>query len=182
MIFSRISRLAAFSLFVGLFVGCNPTSGDADPVIDSPLKTLLFDAEALHESLEATDPETTREVPSGISWTTNPSLSMDRPFIEGVARGGSQGNLDGTGMRAALYARYQSGTKEIGFYGLEAESTAVADKREKAIREIWAHNESLDRTHVYRKGNVLLVVWLWTDEELPECWEATKRIVQKRFD
>lgn len=117
----------------------------------------------------------------GMVLPNNPHLSKNDDFIEATARGASQGRLDGDGMRAALYARYATNRSSIGFYGLEAESAADADKREKALHEIWAYNAGLDRAIVRRRDSTLVVVWIWTDGPLPEYWDAVKDIVDKRL-
>ena len=155
-------------------------SGETRPT--NKLETLLFEGQELHPSLITQTVESLTEVPASMTLLRNPCISMDKQFVEATARGGSQGRLDGVGMRAALYARYSDGKSDIGFYGLEAESEAIADQREKLLREIWAHNESLDRTRVYRNGQILCVVWLWTDGELPECWQAVKAKVAERLN
>ncbi|MEO1527872.1 MAG: hypothetical protein AAFX06_20770 [Planctomycetota bacterium] len=177
-------RQESFACAVLVFlVGCSGKRDVASQTPESPLSGFLFQADELHASLHLTDPETTSEVPADLGWTSNPEVSEQSPFLEAVARGGSQGRLDSAGMRAALYARYTDGMNEIGVYGLEAKSMKDADQREALIREIWAHNESLDRTRVYRRGRVLFVVWLWTKEDAPlECWESTKRRFQQRLD
>ncbi len=145
------------------------------------LASLLLDGHELHVTLRAQKNIKPASVPSGIEMVSNPQLSVDRAFIEGTARGGSQGRLDGNGMQSAMYARYTDGQADIGFYGLTAETDLIADMREVAIRDIWAHNNSQDRTYVYRKDRVLLVVWIWAKDELPESWSAVQSIVKERM-
>lgn len=138
------------------------------------LESLLIEGPELHPTLHTVLPGNIHNLPGGVEFAINPEVSADQVFVNGVARGGSQGRLDGKGMAAALYARYSDGTSDIGFYGLQAETEALAVTREQALREIWAHNQRLDRTHVYRKDNVLLVVWIWSKGELPAAWRAVK--------
>ena len=104
----------------------------------------------------------------------NPQLSTDAEFVESIASSGSQGRLGGEGIRAALYALYR-GESEVGFYGLEAESTADADRFESLLRGVWAHNGSLHRARVHRGGKVLVVVW--TDGVSASCWKAVNGVV-----
>jgi hypothetical protein len=77
-----------------------------------------------------------------------------------------------------LYALYV-GEKELGFYGLEAESAAEADRREEAVRKIMSHNVRLGIAQVHRKGLVLVVVW--TDGVSPECWKAVNANIVERL-
>ena len=94
------------------------------------------------------------------------------------ARIASQGRLGGKGVRAALYALYL-GESEVGLYGLEAASPADADRLEGVLRGIWAHNESLGRARVHRKGQVLVVVW--NNGVSTSCWEAVNAEVVERL-
>lgn len=149
---------------------------------ESVLASLLVEGHELHASLETEQLESISKLPPGMVLPHNPHLSTNDKFIAATARGGSQGRLDGEGMRSAIYARYVTGESEIGFYGLEAKSDADADQREKVLRDIWAYNASLDRASVHRNGLVLLVVWIWTDGVLPECWEAVKAGVEERLN
>ena len=139
------------------------------------LKALLIEGPELHPTLQTVTPGKIHNLPAGVDFKINPEVSDNPLFIHGVARGGSQGRLDGSGMLAALYARYSDGSSDIGFYGLQAQTEQLATEREQALRDIWAHNNRLDRTHVYRKDNVLLVVWIWSKGELPEAWLAVKQ-------
>jgi len=101
-------------------------------------------------------------------------------FVETVSRGASQGRLDGEGIRAALYAHYLGPDEiDLGLYGLEAETTADADRREAAVRAIWAYNEKLDRARVHRSGTSLVV--LWHAGVSPACWEAVNARVAERL-
>jgi hypothetical protein len=88
----------------------------------------------------------------------NPQVSTDAEFVEAIARAGSQGQVDGQGVRAALHALYL-GESDLGFYGLEAASTEDADRLESLLRGIWARNVSLDRARVHRGGKLVVVVW-----------------------
>jgi hypothetical protein len=108
----------------------------------------------------------------------NPCLSTDAEFVAAIASGSSQGQLDAEGIRAALYAFYR-GESDVGFYGLEAESTAEVDRREGAMREIWAYGEGLGRVRVHRADNVLVVVW--HDGVSSSCWEAVNAEVAARL-
>jgi len=159
-----------FAASVGLlFAGCG-TSG---------LDPLLLDGHELHASLETQqiDDVPRLHVPRAVL-RDNPQLSTDAEFVEAIAGGGSQGQLDGEGIRAALYALYR-GESEVGFYGLEAASTADADRLESLLRGIWAYNESLHRARVHRGGKVLVVVW--TDGVSTSCWEAVNAVVVERL-
>ena len=107
----------------------------------------------------------------------NPQLSTDAEFVETIARAASQGRLGGAGVRAALYAFYL-GESNLGFYGLEAASTADADRFEGALRGIWAYNERPGRARVHREDKALVVVW--HDGVSTSCWEAVNtRIVER---
>jgi len=139
------------------------------------LASLLIEGPDLHPAVKTEQPGQVRNLPSGIDFSLNPHISTDPEFVQGTARGGSQGRLDATGMQAALYARYTDGGSDIGFYGLTAVNETVASEREQALRDIWSHNNKLDRTHVYRRGEVLLVLWIWTPDELPASWSAVKQ-------
>ncbi|MEQ9401599.1 MAG: hypothetical protein RJQ04_20710 [Longimicrobiales bacterium] len=98
-------------------------NGEADPL---GLERLVLDGFELHASLVTPDIDDVRRHPLHPAlWRDNPQLSTDGRFVEAVARRGSKGRLDATGMRAALYARYL-GERDVGFYGLEAASAADA--------------------------------------------------------
>lgn len=86
-----------------------------------------------------------------------------------IAQYASQGQLRGNGIRSAIYAVYQ-GSSELGFYGLEATSSEVADPLERRLREIWSHNVNEDRVRVHRSGCHFAIVW--HDGVSPECWQA----------
>ena len=162
----RKMSLAAFGL---LFAGCGP----------SGLNPLILDGHELHASLETQQIDDVQRlhVPRAVL-RDNPQLSTDAEFVEAIARGGSQGRLGAEGIRAALYALYR-GESEVGFYGLEAASTADADRRESLLRGIWAYNASLDRARVHRRGKLLVVVW--TDGVSASCWEAVNAVVVERL-
>ncbi|MEM8671391.1 MAG: hypothetical protein AAGG48_27975 [Planctomycetota bacterium] len=149
---------------------------------ETGLRSLLVQGPELHDSIRTQSIASIRDLPDGMTFPNNPRHSTERAFIEATAGGGSQGRLDGAGMRAALYARYVCGESEIGFYGLEAESAAVADRREAELRKIWAYGGSLDRARVFRQGMITVVVWLRTDEPTPEGWRAVKEWVEQRLD
>ena len=53
------------------------------------------------------------------------------------------------------------------------------DDREKALREIWAHNASFGRSRVHRQGRILLVIW--HDGVTPECWESVNAVVARKL-
>ena len=144
-----------------LLAGCAP----------SALRPLAVDGQHLHASLvtEKLEDDVLRD---------NPYLSTDAEFVTVIASGASQGRLGGEGIRAALYAHYL-GESEIGFYGLEAASTADADRLEGAVRGIWAHNERLGRARVHRDGKVLVVVW--HNGVSPSCWEAVNAGIVERL-
>lgn len=176
-----VAILTCISLSV---TGCTDLAGGhhpGEPSAESALGIWLLEGHELHASLQTESFESIPNLPAGMVLPKNPHLSTDAKFVEATARGGSQGRLNGDGMRSALYARYAADKSEIGFYGLEANSEADADQREKALREIWAYNASLDRARVYRRGLALFVVWIWTDGVLPECWEAVKTKVEERL-
>ncbi len=145
----------------------------------SGLIPLVLDGHDLHASLvtQHLDDGPHRHVPRDVL-RDNPQLSTEAEFVEAIARSGSQGRLGSEGIRAALYALYQ-GDSQIGFYGLEAESTAEADRREILLRDIWAYNVSLDRARVHRGGKVLVVVW--NDIVSASCWEAVNAVVVERL-
>jgi len=104
--------------------------------------------------------------------------SSNSEFVEVIARSGSQGRLDGKGVGLALYAIYRA-ESDLGIYGLEAVSEGDADRREKALREIWEHNVSLNRARVHRGDLVLVVVW--HDGVSLDCWEAVNTEVAERL-
>lgn len=107
-----------------------------------------------------------------------PYFSTDPRFVAVIARGSSQGRLGPEGIRAALFAQYL-GESWVGFYGLEAVTTADADRREVSLREIWAYGEGLGRARVHRAGKVLLVVW--HGGLSPEIWEAVNTKLVERL-
>lgn len=151
----------------------------AAPSWSSGLKLLVLDGDELHPSLvtQRVDDLPRLQVPRAVL-RDNPVLSTDAEFIEAVARRGSQGRLGAEGMRTALYALYR-GESDIGFYGLEASSTAAADRRESLLREIWARNVSLDRARVHRRGNVMVVVW--NNGVSAPIWAAVNAVVVERL-
>jgi hypothetical protein len=152
-----------------LFAGCAP----------SALGPLVVDGQELHASLVTRNLKDVSRlhVPRAVL-RDNPCLSTDAEFVDAIAHGASQGRLGSEGVRAALYALYL-GESELGLYGLEAASTADADRLEGALRGIWAYNESLGRARVHRGGKVLVVVW--NAGVSPSCWEAVNAGVVERL-
>lgn len=146
----------------------------------SGLGSLLLEGDELHASLRTRQPESIRDLPTNAVLPGIPHLSTDDAFVMAIARGASQGMLDRKGVRSALYARYATAGNEVVIYGLEAISSADADQRENALREIWAFNASLDRAHVHRKDLVLVVIW--HDGVSPECWASVKANVGERLN
>lgn len=145
----------------------------------SELGPLLVDGHELHASLvtKELDDGPIRHVPRDVL-RDNPYLSTDVEFIEAIAHSASQGQIGGEGIRAALYAVYL-GERELGLYGLEASSTTDANRLERALHEIWAHNERLGRARIHHKGKVLVV--LWNDGASSSCWEAANAWVVERL-
>ena len=145
------------------------------------LSPLAFTGADLHPSLVALP---VQELPSHIPRSllrTNPQLSTEADFVEAVARGGSQGGrFDSRGVRAALYAVYRDDDNiTVGVYGMEAESEAEADRREDALRAIWAYNDRANRTRVHRGGNVVAVVF--SHPATPAHWEAVNEAIAERI-
>ena len=165
-----MSRKMFLAAAVGLLFAACGTSG---------LNPLVLDGHELHASLvtQQIDDVPRLHVPRAVL-RDNPQLSTDTEFVEAIAGSGSQGQLGGEGIRAALYALYR-GKSEVGFYGLEAASTADANRLEGLLRGIWAKNASLDRARVHRGGEVLVVVW--TDGVSTSCWEAVNAVVAERL-
>ena len=64
---------------------------------------------------------------------------------------------------------------------LDSYQCGTALEEEQALREIWAHNHGLDRTHIHRQGVVLLVIWVRTGETLPVAWQAVKAWAEQRM-
>ena len=145
----------------------------------SGLESLILQGHDLHPSVTTRefDERALRHVREGVV-LTNPEYSTEPAFVEAIARSGSQGRLRGDGMRAALFAMYQ-GEKDLGFYGLEAESVEEADSRETALRDIWSHNVGLNRAQIHRSDLAIVVVW--TDGVSAEVWEAVNAEVTRRL-
>ena len=145
----------------------------------SGLHSLILEGHELHPSLSTPRIEDypIRHIPRHLV-KANPYHSDDPDFVRVISRGGSQGNLEGEGVRSALYALYL-GERELGFYGMEAESMVDADRLEREVRRIWANNARFDRARVHREGLVLLVIW--TDGVSPESWEAVNAVVAERL-
>jgi hypothetical protein len=148
-------------------------------LLPAGLERLVLEGPELHPSLTtrslADDP--IRHVPGQLV-RQNPQLSAEAGFVRAITAAGSQGNLAADGVIAALFALYAV-EKELGFYGLEASTTADASRLEAELRRIWAHNVSLDRARVHRADRVLLVVW--TDGVPPEVWQAVNGGVAERL-
>jgi len=145
----------------------------------SDLARLVVDGPELHASLvtRQLDDASKRHVRRGVL-RDNPYLSSDAEFVEAIAHSASQGQIGGEGIRAALHAVYH-GESDLGLYGLEAVSTADANRLEGVLRGIWAHNERLGRARVHREGKVLVVVW--NDGVSSSCWEAANAGVVERL-
>jgi hypothetical protein len=145
----------------------------------SSLGSLVLEGHELHASLKTRqlDDSDRRHVPRALL-PGNPHVSTNAEFVAVIAKNGSQGRLGKEGVRSALYASYL-GKKELGFYGLEAESAADANRFEDIIRKVWSNNARIGRAQVHRKGLVLVVVW--TDGVSPECWEAVNAKVVERL-
>jgi hypothetical protein len=148
-----------------LLAGCAP----------SALGPLVVDGQELHASLVTRDlkdvscPARCYET----IHTSRPTPSSSTPSLTARRRAGSAERV-----RTALYALYL-GESELGLYGLEAASTADADRLEGALRGIWAYNESLGRARVHREGKVIVVVW--NAGVSPSCWEAVNAEVVERL-
>ena len=143
------------------------------------LGSLMLEGPELHPTLETRelDESLVRHVPWSLL-QSNPQHSTDPEFVRTIARSGSQGRLESTGIVSALYALY-AGESDIGIYGLEAASPADADRLEQALRDIWARNASLERARVHRAGNILVVAWNMGLS--PEVWEAVNAVVVERL-
>ena len=166
----RVSRKIFLAASAGLLFAACGTSG---------LKPLVLEGHELHASLVTPQID---DAPIHVSrgvLRNNPQLSTDAEFIEAIARSGSQGQLGGEGIRAALYAVYLGEGVRLGIYGLEAASSEDAFRIEGVLRSTWAHNASLDVTRVYRSGGVLVVVWAVS--ETPACWEEVNAAVAERL-
>lgn len=176
--------LVAVVTCVSLLIAQRMWLADSSARENSPetpsLTSLMIDGEDLHDSLRTQEIDTIRDIPKNAELPQNPYLSSDDEFVEAIARGGSQGRLDSEGIRTAFYARYKTEDNEVGIYGLEAKTKADAAQREKAAREIWAHNASFNRAHVLRKDLILVVIW--HDGVSPECWEAVKAGVKEKLN
>ena len=132
----------------------------------SALDRFVLDGHELHVSLTRKPLDGANHgLPQGVR--DNPHYSTDAGVVASIARFASQGQLDGDGVRAVLYALYRE-QNELGFYGLEVAPTASADQLEDRLRDIWSHNVRLDRVRVHRGGPVFVVVW--HDGVSPACW------------
>ncbi|MHC5028624.1 MAG: hypothetical protein ACYTGR_17895 [Planctomycetota bacterium] len=184
---TNTKKLLAGDLGLLLAASCalwSCTTRDANtPVAQSSptgLEVLLVEGPELHASL-TTRPmdDSVRHLPPGMIPPDNPHISTDREFVAVISGSGSHGRLGPEGIRRVLYAVYVA-ENELGFYGLEAASTADAEEREEAVREIWAHNVSLDRARIHRAGKVVVVIW--HDGVSPECWAAVNTSVAARLE
>ena len=145
----------------------------------STLAPLVVDGPELHASLVTQKLEDAAVLHLAPALRDNPYLSTDSAFVDVTARMSSQGRLPGgEGVRAALYALYL-GESDIGLYGLEAESSADADRIEGVLRAIWSHNAGLGLARVHRAGKVLVVVW--SSPPSPSYWEAVNAKVVERL-
>ena len=147
---------------------------------EGALSSLVLEGHELHASLRTHQLDSIQQLhlPPGVVLPGNPHLSADAEFVEAISRSGSQGRLGKEGIRSALYARYAAGENELGIYALEAETDADADKRENAVRKIWAYNARRDLARVHRKDLILVIVW--HTRVSPECWEAVNaRLVDR---
>lgn len=172
---ASLSSMAYIKMFIVAIIGflttaCSTTAG---------LSSLLLEGPELHSSLTTQNikDNTPRHVSRSVL-RTNPQHSTDTDFVKAIARSGSQGNLNEEGIRSALYAVYL-GHRELGFYGVEAASADDADRWEKSIRKIWAHNNSINRAQVHRSGLALVVVW--TDGVPLEVWQTVNARVAERL-
>ena len=183
-------KIRWFAVFVAvltcnslLLTACQRLAGGHDRHTksgESGLESLVLEGHELHASLRTREPDhPNRHLPPGVLPPGNPHLSADAGFVEAIARNASQGRLGREGIRSVLYALYVA-ERELGFYGLEAESVADANQREDALREVWANNARMDRACVYRAGLVLLVVW--HDGVSPECWSSVNARVLERLN
>ncbi len=145
----------------------------------SALGPLVMDGQELHASLEIRrlNDASRLHVPRAVLRDI-PYLSTDAHVVDVITGGASQGRLGGEGIRAALYAHYL-GESELGFYGLEAASTADAERLEGSLRPIWAYSESLGRVRVHREGKVLVIVW--HGGVSPSIWEAVNARILERL-
>jgi hypothetical protein len=144
----------------------------------SALSPLVVDGPKLHASLVTRKLEDAAKLSLSRVLRDNPYLSTDTEFVDAIAQIASQGRLGGKGIRAALYALYL-GESDVGLYGLEAASTADADRFEDALRGIWAYNERVGRARVHRNGKVLVVAW--NNGVSPSCWDAVNASVVERL-
>jgi hypothetical protein len=149
----------------------------------SGLGSLVLEGHELHASLKTRqldDSDRRHHVPRALL-PGNPHVSTNAAFVAAIATCASQGSLGRDGVRSALYALYL-GKKELGFYGLEAESAAEADRWEGAMRKVMSHNVRLGMMQVHRQGLVLVVVWRdWPDGVSPECWKAVNASIVERL-
>lgn len=145
----------------------------------SELAPLVLEGHELHDSLVTREfnESSLRHVSFAVIGG-NPYLSADAEFVEAIGSSSSQGQLDGKGVRFALYAHYRA-ERDLGFYGMEAASEADADRLEDALREIWAYGGRLGRARVHR-GNLVLVV-VWHDGVSLDCWEAVNSGIVERL-
>ncbi len=170
--FARLIRMEKLLLLLGLLLAASSTIGGG-------LDALAVEGRELHASLRTPRLDPSWELAPGVVPPKNPHLSSDDKFVQAIARNSSQRGLGREGIRSALYARYVTGEKEVWIYGLEAESDAAADRREEALRAIWAYNVRRDLARVHRKGSVLVVVWHTGVSS--ECWDAVNAGIADRL-
>ena len=154
--------------FLVLLAGCAP----------SALRPLVVDGPELHASLVTRRLEDAAKLHLAPVLRDNPYVSTDTKFVDTTTRMSSQGRVDGTGVRAALYALYL-GEGEVGLYGLEAASPEDADRLEGVLRAIWAHNGGLGLARVHREGKLLVVAW--HNRVSTSCWEAVNAGLVERL-
>lgn len=144
------------------------------------LSALMMEGSEIHPSLFTPQlgDAPLRHLPAGVV-KHNPEISREAEFVNAIARSGSQGNLDAQGVHSALFALYRA-KKDVGLYGLEADSEADANRREAALRKIWSHNVSIQRAQIHRQGLRLVVAW--HDGVAPEVWDAVNAAVEGRLD
>jgi len=165
----RTKLLLGWSLLI--LAGCDP----------SGLRRLVVDGPELHASLVTRRLEDAAKHQLAPVLRDNPYFSTDSEFVDVLARYASQGRLGGgEGVRAALYALYLGERGgQVGLYGLEAVSSADADRLEGVLRAMNAFNVRRGLARVHREGNVLVVAW--QRGVSPSCWEAVNARVVERL-
>lgn len=167
-------------LLLGSFSGFAFSAGGLFSSEPQGLGILVFEGAELHPELKTrviSKEQPIRHVPPHLV-PQNPYISTGFSFVQAIARSGSQGRLDGTGIESALFALYVH-EKELGFYGFEVKTIADADRLEAELREIWKHNISINRAKIYRKHKVLLVIW--SDGVPVAVWESVNAKLKARI-